>query len=175
MRLNANLIKVPVKFGAVGSLLLSILMLILFYMGKHPMLIPVIMDFRLVAIPIFVVLATLEFRDFKNQRKLVFWQGMLIGFVCYFSMGLGAGLFILLFSLANPAFVTQFTDISTQTMIQNKEELLKSIGLEVYNANLAKLPSTTGYDLSVDYFFKTLIVGLFFTIIISVILRRQPK
>lgn len=175
MNSNPSLYRVPLKFGAVGAILLSIVLVILFYMGKHPMLIPIIMDFRLIAVPIFVVLAILEFRDFRNRRKLVFWQGMFIGFICYTTMGLGAGVFLLIFTFADQGFLSQFIEISTTQLVENKDQFIQSIGPEAYNANLAKLPSTTGFDLSADYFFKTIIVGLFFTIIISVILRRQPK
>jgi hypothetical protein len=59
--------------------------------------------------------------------------------------------------------------------MENKAEFIKSIGIESYEANLAKLPSTTALDLSVDYLLKTIVLGLLFTIIISVFLKRQPK
>jgi hypothetical protein len=144
-------------------------------MGKHPLLIPVIVDFRLLAVPLFVVFAMLEFRDYRNEKQLFFWQAMFLGLICYSTMGIGAGIFILLFSNLNSEFLTQFIQISTDQLVQNKEEFIKSIGIEAYNYNLAKLPSTNGFDLSVDYFIKTILLGLFFTIIISLFLKRQPK
>ena len=174
MKSNPYLYKVPLKFGVFGALLLSVLLAILFYIGKHPLMIPVIVDFRLLAIPIFVVFTTLEFRDYRNNRQLFFWQGMLIGFLCYSTMGIGTGLFILILSIFNADFVSQYIQISTEQLVQNKEQFIESIGVEAYNHNLAKLPSTSGFDLSIDYFIKTILLGLLFTIIISVFLKRQP-
>ena len=175
MKFNPDLFKVPLKFGAFGGLLLSILLLILFFEGKHPLLIPIIIDFRLLAIPIFVFLATKEFRDYKNGRLLQYWQGMFLGFLCYFAMGIATGIFILLFSAINSEFLSEFIRISMQQLVENKAEFIKSIGAESYEANLAKLPFTTALDLSIDYLLKTIVLGLLFTIIISVFLKRQPK
>lgn len=175
MKSNPHLYKVPLKFGFFGGILLSILLLILYYEGKHPLLIPIIIDFRLIAIPIFVFLATKEFRDYKNNKLMHYYQGMILGFLCCFAMGLVPGVFILIFSAIDSAFVTEFIDISTTQMVENKQEFIESIGQEAYDANLAKLPSTGALDLSVDYLVKTIVLGLLFTIIISVFLKRQPK
>ena len=175
MKINQHLYKVPVKFGFFGGILLSVLLLILYYEDKHPLLIPIFIDFRLLAIPIFVFLATKEFRDYKNNRQMHYWQGMFLGFICYTTMGIVPGIFILIFNAINGQFLADFISISMSQLVDNKDTFIESIGQEAYDSNLAKLPSTTAFDLSVDYLAKTIVLGLLFTIIISVFLKRQPK
>jgi hypothetical protein len=63
--------------------------------------------------------------------------------------------------------MTQFRD--------NEKVIVENVGQEAYQQQLVKLPLSSAADLSADYFLKSMIIGLFLTIIISVILRRQPK
>lgn len=170
------ILQVPLKFGAAASLLIIILLVFLYYIGKHPLLIPIFVDFRLLLLPIFIFLSIKEFRDYKNEKILQFWQGMFIGLVCYIVIGLLAGICIYIFSeIMEPEFLRDFIRISTQQLTENKEQFLEAIGPEAYNSALEKLPLTTSIDLAKDYFLKTIVIGVFFTIIISVILRKQPK
>ena len=62
-----------------------------------------------------------------------------------------------------------------QQIIGYKEEMITSVGAAAYNEQLTKLPLTSPMDLAGDYFLKSLIIGLFLAILMSVILRKLPK
>ena len=166
---------VPVKYGLIGSVLIAILFVILFYSNKHPLLIPIIIDFRLLLIPLFVFVSIKEFRDYRNSKLLHYWQGMAIGFLCYLAIGLISSIFILVFSNFEPNFIIQYVDISTAQLINNKQQVINAVGEEAFNRTIQKMPLTTSLDLALDYLLKTLLIGIPLTIIISVFLRKQPK
>jgi len=56
-----------------------------------------------------------------------------------------------------------------------KDKVISAVGENAYNRTLQKMPLTTSIDLALDYAMKTLLIGIPITIIISVLLRRQPK
>jgi len=55
------------------------------------------------------------------------------------------------------------------------KEDISRIGKEIYERNLAALPATNVFDLIQTYFMQGIVIGFFVNIILSVILRRQPK
>ena len=166
---------VALKYMAFGSLLSILLIVILYYAQRHPLLMPPILDFRILIFGVFIFFSLREFRDYLNGGVLYFWQGMSIGMLCYLGMALVGSLFILIFGWIVPGFLDSYLIIATSQLEANKEQFLEAIGEKAYNAALAELPLTTVTDLAVDYFLKSIPLGLFLTIIIAVILRRQPK
>jgi hypothetical protein len=170
------LYKVPLRYAGIASVLGLVLTLVLFYSGKHPLLIPIIVDYRLLILPLFIFFAIKEYRDVYNSGVLTFPQGMLIGLIVYAGMGLLVGLSIYLFDLViGGQFVQEYIDISYQQLVDNKQQFLDAIGEEAYQDSLETTPLTTILDLASDYFLKTCALGILFTIIISVILRKQPN
>ena len=169
------MVTVALKYMAFGSLLSILLILALFYAQRHPLLMPPILDFRILIFGVFIFFSLKEFRDYLNGGILYFWQGMSVGMLCYLGMALLGSLFILIFGWIEPGFLDSYIIIATSQLESNKEQFLEAIGKEAYNTALAELPLTTVTDLAVDYFLKSIPVGLFLTIIIAVILRRQPK
>ena len=71
--------------------------------------------------------------------------------------------------------MAEYIRVMTEQMTSNRELLIQNVGEEAYNQQMAKLPVTTAGALAGDYFLKSIIIGLFLTIILSVIMRRQPK
>ena len=55
------------------------------------------------------------------------------------------------------------------------KEDIDRIGKEIYDRNLNALPTTNIFDLIQTYFMQGIVIGFFVNIILSVILRRQPK
>jgi hypothetical protein len=53
--------------------------------------------------------------------------------------------------------------------------IIDQLGKDAYERNLSTLPATNGGTLAFDYFIKSLMISFFVSLIISVILRRQPK
>lgn len=168
--------KVSLKFSAIGALFTILLFLILYYSGQHPLLIPAILDFRIILFPIILVFGIREYRERYNHGILQFWQGLSISFLCILNISLSIALFILLFGgLFETSFVNEYIQQSIQNINEAKEILIGSIGQEAVQKSLELLPTTTISDLAIDYFLKSLPYGIFLTIIISLILRRKPN
>lgn len=168
--------KVSFKFGIIGSLFTILLFLILYYFGQHPLLIPAILDFRIILFPIILVFSIRAFKEQYNNGILHFWQGMSVGLTCIVFISLSMLLFILLFGeMIEKSFLSEYIQQSIQNINEVKENLVESIGEEVLQKSLEILPTTTIFDLALDYFLKSLPYGIFLTIIISLILRRKPN
>ncbi|MDH5366829.1 MAG: DUF4199 domain-containing protein [Cyclobacteriaceae bacterium] len=173
--MKKTLVSVPVQYGAAASALLMILFVVLFYSGRHPMSIPVFFDVRFVILPLFMVIAMKDFRDNRNENVLHFWQGLSIGFILSAVVAIIMSLFIILFVAIDPDFLQLYIDERVKLLTEHRHQLTETIGDETIQLQLDKLPFTTSYNLAVDYFFKTLGIGVFSNIIISIILRKQPN
>ncbi|HCW06851.1 MAG TPA: hypothetical protein DGG95_05745, partial [Cytophagales bacterium] len=84
-------------------------------------------------------------------------------------------IFTMALAIWNKEFVSSYISKLQEQMTQFPKEIIESVGKEVYQQQLAKLPTTTAFDLASDYFLKSMIIGLFLAIIISVILRKQTQ
>jgi hypothetical protein len=168
-------VQVALKYGFFMALLLGAVFVSLFYVGRHPLLIPVIYDVRILLLAVFIFFSVKEFRDYQNGGVLHFWQGILVGLVLTVTVGLLMLIIILTFGAVEENLLSGYLTEMTAQLADNKEEFLQAIGEEAYQNTLRKLPSTTLGDLALDYYLKSFGIGLFLSIIISVILRRQIK
>lgn len=167
--------KVCARYGAIAGLLGVVLLISLYYFGKHPFLIPVFFDFRIILLGIFIFFALKEYRDAHNQGVLYFWEGMIgsLTFVVAFA-GVGA-VAILIFTTLKNDFLTSYIQLTIEQVKMLPPEIVEKIGKDVVERNISELPDTKVIDLSKLYIFQSFVIGFFISIIISVILRRQPK
>lgn len=175
MNFNSPLLKVPFRYGLLGGVIGSIVITVLYFIGRHPFLLPVIFDFRIILFAVFIFFCLKELRDFHLQGVLFFWQGMISSYVFIICSALIGSLFTWGFAKLNDNFLPSYIEKLQQQMLGYKEEIITSVGTDAYNQQLSKLPFTSPLDLAGDYFLKSMIIGLFLAIIISVILRKQPK
>ena len=166
------MVRVAGRYGIIGALVLFTTLVGLFYLGRHPMLIPPFFDLRLFLFALFLVFAMREFKASANGI-LHFWQGLSIGIVCYVMIAFVTSLLIWLWSgVFDPSFVSEYISLSTQNLVNNKEAIVQSLGLEKFNSAIENLPSTTVSDLAFDYFLKIMPFGFIFKLIISILLRK---
>jgi Protein of unknown function (DUF4199) len=161
--------------GLIAGALGFILLISLYYMGKHPFLFPIYFDFRIILLSVFIVMTLKEFRDDHQDGILYFGQAMIGSFLFTLIFALVASLLIWTFCLLIPEFVTAYINIAKEQLMAIQPEVIEQLGKDEFERNLNKLPATNGGDLALDYFVKTFIISLFISIIISVILRQQPK
>jgi ABC-type antimicrobial peptide transport system permease subunit len=135
----------------------------------------VIFDFRIILFAAFIFLSLKELRDYHQNGVLFFWQGMIGSYVFIITSALIGSAFTWSFAGWNTGFLPSYIQKLQQQMILYKTEIITSVGQEAYHQQLAKLPFTSAGDLAADYFLKSMIIGLFLTILISVLLRKQPK
>ena len=173
--MKSPLLRIPFRYGLLGGVIGSIVIAVLYFIGRHPFLLPVIFDFRIILFAVFIFLSLKELRDYYLQGVLFFWQGMIGSYVFIFTSALIASGFTWCFAKWNSEFLPSYIEKLQEQMLGYKQEIITSVGVDAYNQQLAKLPFTSPLDLAGDYFLKSMIIGLFLAIIMSVILRKQPK
>lgn len=170
-----TLLKVSLRFGLIAAMIGLGLLISLYYLDRHPLMIPVYLDFRIILFGVFIFFTLREIRDYHQNGILYFWQGIFASFLftlCYAFISSGV---LLAFMSAVPGFVAEYISLSVQNLRSLPPEVIESIGRDVYERNLDMLPGTTAMDLSLLYFSQSLLISLFISIILSVVLRRQPS
>ena len=169
------LIKVPLRYGVIAGLIGFGLLVGLYYMGRHPLLIPVFLDFRIILFGVFIFFTLREIRDYYQNGILYFWQGIIASLLFTACFAFIASLALYLFVQAAPVFLSDYVNLSIQQLKSLPSPVIEQIGREVYERNLGLLPATSASDLGLLYFLQSFMISLFISIILSVTLRRQPK
>ena len=169
------LVKISLRYGVLAGIIGWVLLLGLYYIGRHPFLIPVFMDFRIFLFGIFIFFTLRELRDIYQSGVLYFWQGVFASFLFTLCYAVLASLLLLLFVHFVPEFLTDYISLSIGQLKTLPAEVIQQIGTDVYEKNLEMLPATRGRDLAFLYFSQSFMISLFISIILSVILRKQPK
>ena len=170
-----NLIKVSLRYGVIAAVIGSGILLALYYMGRHPFLIPVYADFRIILFGIFIFFTLREIRDYYQNGTLYFAHGIFASMLFTVTYAVLSSLAVYLFSVAVPAFLRDYTDLQMRILKALPADVIDRIVKDVYLKNLAALPATKPWDLALLYFSQSFLISLFLSVILSVILRRQPK
>ena len=169
------LVRVPLKYGILGAGLSLTFVISFYYFGKHPFLIPPFFDIRVILIAIFLFFSLREVRDYFFEGILYFWQGM-AGSLVYLGCMAGLGFIgIIAFGTIEAGFVDTYIAQGIAQIKSIPPESVKQIGKQAVDEVLNTLPATTLIKMAIKYTSQTFAIGFFITIIISVILRRQPK
>ena len=168
-------IRLPLIYGAIGAALGLAFFVLLFYLNRHPLLIPVFLDSRIFLFAVFMFLLLRELREVYYDGILYFWQGLITG---VFFLGVFAGvsaISIVIFAWLEPEFVPSYIALKIAEIKTYPSEVVAQIGKDVVESNLKMLPSTNANQLAMMYFSQCFMIGLFLNIIIAVISRRTPK
>jgi hypothetical protein len=170
------LFKVPLKFGLIAGVLGAVLVILLYFIGKqHPFLIPFFLDFRMLLFAIFIYFQLKEIRDFHQQGELYFSQAILSSFIFILTYAILATAIIIAFGYARPDFITSFVAQFREQVSSWSAEDIQRVGKENIDRNLDALSSTNAFWMGYNYFKQCFWIGAIISIILSVILRRQPK
>lgn len=169
------LVNVSLRYGVLAAVIGAGLLIALYYMNRHPFLIPVYIDFRIILFGVFIFFTLREIRDYYQNGTLYFWQGFTASFLFTLTYAILSALVVALFTALVPSFLTDYITLSVDQLASLPAEVIDSIGKEVYERNLEMLPQTTARDLAFLYFLQSFLISLFLSIILSVILRRQPQ
>jgi Protein of unknown function (DUF4199) len=172
MRKKYPLVKISLRNGVLGGALGAVLLIALFYRGHHPLLIPVYLDFRIILFGVFLFITLKEFSDYYQPGFLYFYQGMLSGFLLTLVFSLICSILLYVYGEWNPEFVSSFIKQAKEQIVAHKE-VLEEKGM--YEQGLQSLSAIDNYFLASRFFWQSFIISFFVSIIISVILRRQPK
>jgi len=170
------LYRIPLKYGAAAAGLAVLLMMVMFFADKHPMLIPVYYDYRIFLFAVIIFFSIKEYRDYYNGGKLHFWEGLVNGFLVYLIVALIVGIFIWVFSLIVPDFLNDYISGTIRGLELDKEQLTTSgsvtITEEEFQKQVDMLKNINPSLLTLDYIIKSLVIGFPITLILSVFLRR---
>lgn len=169
-----SLFKVSLRYGVLGGMIGSILLMTLYYLGRHPFLIPVYLDFRIILFVIFILYALKELRDYHQGGILYLWQGFIASFLFIGIYAVISTVFILAFIAFEPDFLTEYIRLQIEQLRSIPADRIETIGKDVYERNLQLLPVTKSGALALTYFVQSFAIGLFISILLSVTLRRQP-
>ncbi len=170
-----RLLKISLRYASVAGVLGFILLVAMYYIGRHPMVVSPFLDFRILLFGIFIFFTLKEFRDVEQQGVLYFSQAMIGGFAVILIMTTITSVMLLIFGTLESDFVTGYILQVTDYVKSFSKEDIERVGKEIYERNLLTLPTTNISVLTITYFAHGLLIGFFVNIILSVILRRQPK
>lgn len=165
--------KTAYQFGSLGGILSFSAFIILSFFYADPSNLTLL--FGYVIIPIAIFLAIKFFKEYSNGGYLSFSEGMSVGFVTYLLIGLVSTLGIWFFLVASPELFEQIKHSKFDVLEKGKETIISQVGENSFDATLASLKEMSKFDVAINDGLWKIIPGLFFTIIISIILRKNPN
>lgn len=174
MNARSSLIRLSIRYGIIAAALSSVLMVAMYYMGTHPLTVG-LMDFRILLYGVFLFFFLKEFREDYQQGGLYFWQGMVGSFFMITVAGTLSSLTLWLFSEIDKNFIPSYIKVVTEYLNTFSQEDINRIGKDVFESNLKSLPATNAKQVAGKYFVQSMMIGFFVSIILSVILRKEPK
>lgn len=171
-----NLIIITLKYGVITAVIGLSFLVAMYYLGRHPLLVSPLLDFRIPLYAIFIFFALREFRDYQQGGVLYFVQGMAGSTLMVLWAALIGGVGVWIFGSLEHGFVSEYIQKTLEYLKSFPEEDIQRIGKEVYERNLELLPATNATQLASLYLAQSLVIGLLTGIIMAVILRKQqPK
>jgi hypothetical protein len=174
MKMKALLLT-SAKYGAIASVIGFLAIITFYYGGKHPLLFPPYLDFRVILLGIFIYFSLREYRAFHNAGVLYFWEGLIGSFALVTVFAILCALYLYTFSEVEKDFIPSFISLFKEQAKTFSPDDIKQIGKENFERNLKELSATTSYAVARNYFVQSYLISFFISIILSVILRRQPK
>lgn len=126
------------------------------------------------AITPFFVGAGIYFYRYKlNSNKLSFAEGMTVGFLIYFINALVTFFGIFFGLLFSPKLFENIKTNMMQILDEKKTEIINTLGEDSFQKTYQEMLTLSSYDIAITDFIFKIAFGLFFTIIISIILRKN--
>ena len=169
---KSQLYKVPLKYGIAGGVIAIILFLSLYYTDSDPLSSIRVFDFFL--IPLFVFFTLKELRDYKYGGKMLYWQGMTAGFLCYVIIAIISALTIWLYlSAVDPELFVQHKQENIAILTEDPGKWVGQLGQEKYEEAVEDVKAITPFSLAADDFVKKSLIGLFLTTVIALFIKRS--
>ncbi|MFD2033438.1 DUF4199 domain-containing protein [Belliella marina] len=168
-----NRIQASYKFGLIGGVFCVLAFVLFKLMGIDPTKMSMLFGYFL--IPIFLFIGIRFYRNQVNGGLLSFSDGMSVGFLIYSMIAAVSGLGIWVILLLSPSLFEEVKVSKLEMLIENKELIVEQLGIESFDITYENLLEMSAFDIGSNDFIWKIIPGLFFTIIISIILRRNFK
>ena len=157
-------------FGITAGILCIAGFLLMIFLQIEP--ISTVLIFGYIITPIFVFLGIKQFRDRFNRGELFFGHGMTVGFFVYVLMAVISATFIGLFMAFEPEVFETFKNMNINLLEEKREILVEQLNQQAYDETYENIQQMNTWDVVMNDFLRKVIPGLFFTILISIILKR---
>lgn len=160
-------------FGVLGGVLGLISFFTLSFFREDPTTLNLV--FGYVIVPISIYLALRYFKEYSNQGFISFAEGMSVGFVSYMLIAIISFLGIWVFLTIDINLFELIKSSKIDTLVQSQDTIVSQVGQNSYDATLESVNVMSRTDIALNDAIWKIIPGLFFTIIISIILRKNPN
>jgi uncharacterized membrane-anchored protein YitT (DUF2179 family) len=161
------------KFGGISGALSILAFIILSFLYPDPTNLNLV--FGYVITPIAIFLAIKFFKEYGNNGYLSFAEGMSVGFVAYMLEAIVSLVGIWLVLIIQPDLFEQINNSKLEVLISSKESIIAQVGQSSFDFTLESIKNMVPLDIALNDALWKIIPGLFFTIIISIILRKNPN
>ncbi|QDH81390.1 DUF4199 domain-containing protein [Echinicola soli] len=157
-------------FGVVGGVFCLLAFWVLSWVGLDP--IDFTLLFACLITPVFVFIGIKNYRDTTGAGEMLFAQGMTVGFVIYGLIALITALGIALFLQMAPDLFASYKADRISYLQEKQTYITENVNKEAFDKAMTEHRGMSVRDVALDVFLKIFILELFFTIIISIILKR---
>ncbi|MDF2157629.1 DUF4199 domain-containing protein [Algoriphagus sp. CAU 1675] len=161
------------QFGSLGGFLSVCAFGLLSFLQPDPTNLNLV--FGYIITPVSIFLALKFFKEYFNNGFISFAEGMSVGFVTYMLLALISGLGIWIILLAFPDLFEAIKISKLEVLQTNVETIVSQVGETSYTSTLDSIKDMVPLDVALNDAIWKIIPGLFFTIIISIILRKNPN
>jgi hypothetical protein len=163
--------KTAYQFGTLGGILSGIAFYVLSLFYPDPSNLNLVFGYLIT--PCTVFLAIKFYKDFANEGFLSFAEGMTIGGVTYLILAMLSTLMIWGVLVSSPALFEAIFTAKLAAFEQDKEVIIDQAGQESFRLTQANLSEMVPWDIALDDGIRKILAGMFFSILISVILKKN--
>lgn len=169
------MIRSTLKYSILCGVFLTALFFVSLNFGSNPLLDVRHFIFDLAVFFLFIFFAGKEYKDFRNEGYLHFWQGISIGFIVFIPA-------VLLFSFCFYVIFEQYPELidgykrSARAMIEDQWDFFsQELSEDQLNDQLTAVDAITTAQLVLMTVPKKLLTAFLITPVVSIILRKKPK
>lgn len=164
-------LKTAYQFGALGGILSGISFYVLSLFNPDPTNLNLV--FGYVITPFAVFLAIKFYKEYANEGFLSFAEGMTIGAVTYLILAVISTLIIWVILVSSPSLFEAIQASKLAVMEQNKALMIEQVGQKSFEITLSNLSKMSPWDITFNDGIWKFLPGMFFSILISLILKKN--
>ncbi len=164
-------LKTAYQFGVLGGILSGISFYVLSLFNPDPTNLNLV--FGYVITPFAVYLAIKFYKEFANEGFLSFAEGMTIGAVTYLILAIISTLTIWGILSNSPSLFEAIHTAKWAVLEQNKEVIIGQVGQKSFDLAETNLKWMRPWDIAFNDGIWKILPGMFFSILISVILKKN--
>jgi hypothetical protein len=163
--------KTAYQFGALGGLMSGLSFYVLSLFHSDPTNLNLVFGYLIT--PITVFLAIKFFKDYSNDGYLSFSEGMSVGAVSFLLLAILSTGIVWGVLESSPSLFSAIQTAKWAALEKNKELIISQVGQASFEVTQTNLKSMTAWDVALNDGIWKILPGMFFSILISIILRKN--